>query len=81
MTEVIGMKSTLEYIADQLLITSQQVASVLGVSKTTLFRMTRDGELSPAYRTPGGAYRFRLKDVAAYVSDISETCASVEGSQ
>ncbi len=61
--------SVLEYLADQLLITSQQVAAVLGISKPTLFRMTKNGELSPVYRTPGGAYRFRLKDVAVYISE------------
>ena len=67
--------SVLEYLADQLLITSQQVAAVLGISKPTLFRMTKNGELSPAYRTPGGAYRFRLKDVAVC---ISESCVYEE---
>jgi excisionase family DNA binding protein len=69
--------NALEYLADQLLITSQQVAAVLGISKPTLFRMTENGELSPAYRTPGGAYRFRLKDVAVYISE-SFTCEEAQ---
>jgi len=65
--------SALEYLAHQLLITSQQVALVLGVSKNTVFRMVEGGLLHPVHCTPGsGAYRFRLRDVAQYLERANE---------
>jgi excisionase family DNA binding protein len=40
------------------LLTTREVASLLGISTETVLRWTRRGDL-PAIRLPGGAIRFR----------------------
>ncbi len=40
----------------------------LRLSRTTLLRAARRGAIAPAFRTPGGAFRFRVADVDAYAS-------------
>ncbi len=48
---------------DQLL-TVRQVAKLLAVSTTTVYRLTRSGEISSL--KVGGSLRFRSRDIAAY---------------
>jgi excisionase family DNA binding protein len=44
------------------LVTSRELAELLGVSAETVLRWTRRGEL-PAIRLPGGAIRYRGSDL------------------
>jgi len=52
-------------------LTMGEAARRLGVSRHTLARAARRGELAPAARTPGGHYRFRAADVTAYATRLA----------
>jgi excisionase family DNA binding protein len=54
-------------VADRLL-TARDVADQLGVSAETVLRWTRRGEL-PAIRLPGGAIRYRVRDLDAWLEE------------
>jgi excisionase family DNA binding protein len=51
--------------SDTPLLTSREVMQYLNVSRTTLWRLTKDG-LLPAYRI-GSDFRFRKTDINAYL--------------
>lgn len=53
------------------LVSTSQVAEVLGVGASTVSRMVTAGRLEPAYRAPGirGAFFFRRADVDALVRE------------
>ncbi len=53
------------------LLTTGQAARCSGISRHTLLRAVRRGDLAPALRTPGGAHRFRAADVAAYARRLA----------
>ncbi len=54
-----------EYLA------TSAVARRLGVSRSTVLRAVRRGEIRPALHTPGGALRFRSLDVETYAGRLS----------
>lgn len=70
------MNASVGYGIDQALdvaspmLTKEQVAAYLAVSKRTLDRLIQSGEI-PAYRI-GGHRRFRREDVDSYVSSRKE---------
>jgi excisionase family DNA binding protein len=55
-------------------LTSGQAAYRLGICKRTLLRALRRGEITAAYQTPGGFFRFRYADVEAYAQRL--TCGA-----
>ena len=50
------------------IISTKQVAQVLGVSEATVKRWSDAGTLR-CFRTPGGHRKFRLRDVKAFLAD------------
>jgi excisionase family DNA binding protein len=56
------VRSTLTAALTEELLTTAEVAQMLRVSKATISRWVRDGELQ-AIRLPRGTYRFRRQDV------------------
>ena len=48
---------------------------LLGISKSTILRAVRQGEIMPARRTPGGFLRFWVADVATYNRQLSAPSA------
>ncbi|MFK0335392.1 helix-turn-helix domain-containing protein [Rhizobium sp. NPDC090275] len=52
----------------KLLLDTKETMEVLSVGKTKLFRMIKEGELSPVKM--GGSLRFRVADLEAYVSGL-----------
>jgi prophage regulatory protein len=50
------------------LLTAREVADALGVSAETVLRWTRRGEL-PAIKLPGGAIRFRQRDLDGWLEE------------
>jgi excisionase family DNA binding protein len=50
------------------LLTTREVAELLGVNPETVLRWTRRGEL-PAIRLPGGAIRFRTDALDAWLAE------------
>jgi len=53
-------------------LSSSQAARRLGRTKGTLLRALHRGALTPASRTPGGAFLFRAADVDAYARQLAE---------
>jgi excisionase family DNA binding protein len=45
------------------LVTTAQAAKALGIDRTTLARWANQGLVEPAYRTPGGQFRWDLDDL------------------
>lgn len=60
-------------------LTSGQAAARLGVCSKTLLRAVRRGALAPAYRTPGGYYRFHPDAVEAYARRLARGRRAVMG--
>lgn len=56
-----------------MLLTSSEAAARLGISKCTLLRAMRRGEIRPLLQTPGGYYRFDRADIEDYARALS-TC-------
>jgi excisionase family DNA binding protein len=54
------------------LLSSGDAARALGISKMTLLRAARRGEIVPTLRTPGGFLRFHPDDVSTYARRLSE---------
>src|SRR5579885_2348741 len=52
-------------------LTTGDAARLVGVSRFTLLRAVRRGEITPAQRTPGGYLRFDPIDVAAYAGRLT----------
>ena len=54
------------------LLPTADVAKLLGVSATTVTRMVKRGDLTPAAKTPGlrGAYLFDPGHIAAYLATV-----------
>ena len=48
------------------LLNAREAASYLGVSLNTLYRIEKDGELTP-YRTPGGHRRYQVQMLEDYL--------------
>jgi len=48
---------------DEPLLSSTEVAKRLGINTRTMSRWVQDGKLTPAYKTPGGKYRWRWSEV------------------
>jgi excisionase family DNA binding protein len=61
----------------QLVFTSSQAASYLGVSLATIRRWTDAGHIS-CYRTPGGQRRFAREQLDTFVSSMYRNGASAE---
>lgn len=55
-------------MGESLLVTTKEAASYLGVSSSTVYRMVKDGVLSPS-KTPGGQRRFDITELHKYISD------------
>jgi len=60
-------------------LTSGQAAARLGVCARTLLRAVGRGEITPAYRTPGGFARFQPAAVEAYARRLSQAGESGQG--
>jgi excisionase family DNA binding protein len=54
----------------QPLLGSGDAARLLGVSRQTLLRAAKRGDIRPAFRTPRGFFRFRAEDVASYAESL-----------
>lgn len=54
-------------------LTTGDAARLVGVSRFTLLRAVRRGEITPAQRTPGGYLRFDPADGAAYALRLTST--------
>ncbi len=52
-------------------LTTGAAARRLHISKMTLLRATRRGEIAPTFRTPGGDARFRVADVDHYARQLA----------
>jgi len=61
----------MELETDQPYLSTGQAARALGVSRFTVLRAVRRGEIAPAHRTPGGYLRFDPVSVAAYAQRLS----------
>ncbi len=58
------------------LLTTGEAAHLLSLSRYTLLRAVRRGDLTPAAQTPGGFHRFRPADVDAYGRTLSPVPAA-----
>ncbi|WP_214403532.1 helix-turn-helix domain-containing protein [Pseudonocardia lacus] len=54
------------------LLTSSQVAELVGVSRHTIANWVRAGKLVPTLTTMGGQHRFRWSDVARQLREARE---------
>jgi len=52
-------------------LTTGAAARRLHLSKMTLLRALRRGEIAPAFRTPGGYARFHVADVDRYARQLA----------
>jgi excisionase family DNA binding protein len=52
-------------------LTTGAAARRLHISKMTLLRALRRGEIAPTFRTPGGYARFRVADVDRYARQLA----------
>lgn len=66
--------------ATEPLLTSGQAARLLGISKPTLLRAVRRGDIAPAARTLGGYAQFRSADLDLYRGGASRVGESPVGS-
>ncbi len=55
---------------DDAYLTTGAAAHQLHISKMTLLRALRRGEIAPTFRTPGGYARFRVADVDRYARHL-----------
>jgi len=56
---------------DDAYLTTGAAARRLHISKMTLLRALRRGELAPTFRTPGGYARFHVADVDRYARQLA----------
>ena len=56
---------------DDTYLTTGAAAQRLHISKMTLLRALRRGEIAPTFRTPGGYARFRVADVDRYARQLA----------
>jgi len=66
---------------DASLLTTGEAAHRLSLSRYTLLRAVRHGNLTPAARTPGGFHRFRPADVDAYGRTLAPVPAPARAPQ
>jgi diguanylate cyclase (GGDEF)-like protein/PAS domain S-box-containing protein/excisionase family DNA binding protein len=66
---------------DASLLTTGEAAHRLNLSRYTLLRAVRHGNLTPAARTPGGFHRFRPADVDAYGRTLAPVPAPARAPQ
>ena len=52
------------------LISSKQIGQLFGLSRTSIFRMTRDGRLPSAYELGNGKIRWREDEVRDWLSKL-----------
>jgi prophage regulatory protein len=52
---------------DDLLLRYEDIEKILTVSRSTIFRMIRNGEFPAPIRISGGTSRWRMSDVKAWV--------------
>jgi excisionase family DNA binding protein len=52
-------------------LTSGEAARLIGISKITLLRAVKRGEIAPAMRTPGGCLRFSSAAVEEFTRKLS----------
>ncbi len=60
-------------------LTTGAVARRLGVSRNTVLRAARRGEIRPSARTPGGYLRFHSTVVEAYAARLAAWSPRVDG--
>jgi excisionase family DNA binding protein len=60
----------LKHDAETEYLATSAVARRLGVSRSTVLRAVRRGDIRPALHTPGGALRFLLSDVESYARGL-----------
>lgn len=54
------------------LVTTQEAADAVGVSKRSLTRWAEQGLLKPALRTPGGHLRWNIEDLRRQLDQLGE---------
>lgn len=64
--EVAEIKNLIQYGVEEKIYTSKQVMDLLSISKSTLFRQIREGEIS--FDRIGRAYRFKHSDVEKFLN-------------
>ena len=52
-------------------VSTGEAARRLGIARNTLLRAVKRGDIQPAFRTPGGALRFEVEELAAYARTIT----------
>lgn len=57
---------------EERLMTSGELAKILGVDRSTLARWVRDGVITPSETTVGGHRRWRLRDVREQLRVLRE---------
>jgi excisionase family DNA binding protein len=62
--------------SDRRLLRSSEVASALGVSRTTIYRWVQDGVITPELTTHGGQARFDLEAVRRQLEEAQGREAS-----
>ncbi len=65
-------QSPMHDVIANMIVGSGQIAFALGVSRTTVVRMANEGEIGHAFRTPAGAFRFRVKHLAEYLERAAQ---------
>jgi excisionase family DNA binding protein len=60
------------------LLTSSQVAELVGVGRHTIANWVRAGKLTPTVTTMGGQYRFRWSDVERQLREARDSAAGDE---
>lgn len=53
----------MQLVPTERLLTSGEAADEIGISRASLQRWARDGQVKPAMTTPGGQYRWRMSDL------------------
>ncbi len=65
-------QSPMHDVIANMIVGSGQIAFALGVSRTTVVRMASEGRIAYAYRTPAGAFRYRVKHLAEYLERVAQ---------
>jgi excisionase family DNA binding protein len=68
MDKIAHMDSRSVVTANPVLVTTREAAQRLGISRTSLLRAVRSGDILPAMRTAAGALRFHVADLNRFTA-------------
>jgi DNA-binding transcriptional MerR regulator len=57
-------------VGDRKVLTTNQLAQELGLSRRSIVRYAADGKITPAYTTPGGHHRWIADDVLRQLREL-----------